>query len=256
MGWRSREYAVEYSGQKGRGRKDPNQDALISKFLPFVPSLVLDAGGGDGRWSLGFRELGYEVCFVDFNVHMVRMAHGILQHTGVNVVMADIRFLPFRNEVFDFVLCEANPISQCGSKGESVRAVTNLFNVLKKGAVLVGSLSNRYFWLIKMLTEAKDETNLEEVSELLDTGILKPKSDAQMYLFTPNEFVDNAKKVGFNRLELIPYPGFIASEFLAKNLSCQSPIFSKKLNEIENKLLKDKQSLYFSRRFRFAMKKG
>ena len=198
--WRSEEYAIEYTGQRGRGKKDPSWDEFVSKFLPASPALVLDAGGGNGRWSLGFYEVGYEVCLVDFNLHMLKMAEKILKGKGVHIVLGDIRFLPFRSEVFDFILCEADPISQCGLK-EALSATKSLSNVLKKGSVLVGSASNRYFWLIKMMTETRDEKDLEEVLELLGTGSLKPRRDAKMYLFTPSEFIEEAKKAGFQPLE-------------------------------------------------------
>ena len=59
MGWRSKKYAIEYTGQRGVGNKDPSEDVFLSRFLPAVPPPVLDAGGGNGRWSLGFFELGY-----------------------------------------------------------------------------------------------------------------------------------------------------------------------------------------------------
>ena len=255
MGWCSREYAMEYTGQRGRGKKDPGRDEFISKFLPSFPLLVLDAGGGNGRWSLGFYELGYEVCLVDFNPYMLKIAKEILKNTGVHIVLSDIRFLPFRSEVFGFVFCEADPISQCGSREEAISAIKSLFSVLKEGSVLVGSLSNRYFWLIKMMTEIKDEKDLEQILHLLDTGGFKAKKYAQMYLFTPNESIEETRKVGFQPLELIPYAGLIASQFLSESLGHQNPSFSQKINQIGNRLQKDMQSTYFSRRFRFAIKK-
>jgi len=246
---------MEYTDQRRRGKKDPSKDEFLSKFLPAVPSLILDAGGGDGRWSLGFYEMGFEVCLVDFNPHMLKMAKQLLKDAYVEVVLGDIRFLPFRPEVFDFVLCEADPISQCGFREESISAIKSLFNVLKKGSTMVGSLSNRYFWLIKMMTKVKDDEDLEEILHLLDKGEFKPKKDAQMYLFTPNEFIEEAKKAGFQKIKLTPYSGLIASQFLVKDRDLQSLIFAQKISEIENRLQRDEKSMYFSRRFRFAVQK-
>lgn len=110
MSWRSKTYALSYSGQRGSRKKDPSKDNFLSKHLPQSPSLVLDAGGGNGRWSLGFNELGYKVCLVDFNRYMLKMAKNLLKNTDVHIVLSDIRFLPFRSETFDLVFCEADPI--------------------------------------------------------------------------------------------------------------------------------------------------
>ena len=255
MGWLSKKYAIEYTGQRGVGKKVPSEDEFLSRFLPAVPSLVLDAGGGNGRWSLGFFELGYEVCLVDFNLHMLRMAKEILKNAETHIILSDIRSLPFRSEIFDFALCEADPISQCRSKKEALTAMKSLSRVLKKGSILTGSLSNRYFWIIKMMSEASNEKDLEEILYLLNVGAFKPKRGYQMHLFTPNEFKEEAKRVGFRPLELIPYAGLIVSPFILRRSCNQSGGFSQKLQDIENKLGKDAQSMYFSRRFRFAVKK-
>jgi ubiquinone/menaquinone biosynthesis C-methylase UbiE len=63
------------------------------------------------------------------------------QFRDAHSICGDVRKLPFKNNVFDFILCEADPISQCGSKKESVKAIKELGRVLRVESIMVGSVS-------------------------------------------------------------------------------------------------------------------
>jgi ubiquinone/menaquinone biosynthesis C-methylase UbiE len=187
---------------------------------------------------------------------MIKLAKKNLRSTNAHIVLADIRSLPFREQSFDFVLCEADPISQCGSKDEAIRALRSLYDVLKKGSMLIGSLTNRYFWIIKLAFESKDSKYLKRILNLISNGIYKPKRGYRMYLFTIEEFMKEVSALGFQIVKISPYTGLIISQFLPQGNWYLTPSSKRVLSKIESTLEKYDGSIYFSRRFRFALKKS
>jgi ubiquinone/menaquinone biosynthesis C-methylase UbiE len=149
-GWRTKSYSTEYLKEQRSTFRKQVYDRLvwefIQKYLPPKASAILDAGGGGGHWAKRFCDLGYSVTLVDYSRYMINEASKTLKHfSNARSLCGDVRELPVKNNAFDFVFCEADPISQCGSKTESVRAIKELGRVLTVGSIMVGSVSLRNF---------------------------------------------------------------------------------------------------------------
>ena len=67
--------------------------------------VFLDAGCNWGRWSVAAARKGYRVVGIDPSLGAVVAARRVSAHLGVSAtyVVADVRFLPFPPETFDFV---------------------------------------------------------------------------------------------------------------------------------------------------------
>ncbi|MEM2130105.1 MAG: methyltransferase domain-containing protein [Candidatus Bathyarchaeia archaeon] len=67
---------------------------------------VVDAGCGNGRWTYGLLKLGCKVVAFDFTVSGCRETKkNTRQFDDINVVLADILHVPFRQNLFDMAFC-------------------------------------------------------------------------------------------------------------------------------------------------------
>jgi SAM-dependent methyltransferase len=75
------------------------------RFGSFANKRILEIGSGAGIDSAEFLRNGARVVSMDFSPTSTRATKGLLREAGLDgdVVMADARFLPFRNGVFDIV---------------------------------------------------------------------------------------------------------------------------------------------------------
>jgi ubiquinone/menaquinone biosynthesis C-methylase UbiE len=118
---------------------------LIEEHLPKDKNArILDAGGGTGRTTLPLAKKGYRVTLCDVSSGMLDVAREKLSKEGlldrVEIKEADIAHLPFADEVFDFVICLAGPLSLA----DSLTAARELARVMKKGGKLIVDAFGRY----------------------------------------------------------------------------------------------------------------
>ena len=81
----------------------------IKKHIPTDKSTrILDAGGGTGRITLPLAKMGYHITLCDISSGMLEIARRKLYRDqlldNVEMIEVDIADLPFKNEVFDFVI--------------------------------------------------------------------------------------------------------------------------------------------------------
>ena len=67
-------------------------------------AIVLDAPTGTGRFLPLLRQLGYRVTGIDISRDMLQIADGRAKSNGVNLVLGDCEFLPFKDKSFDYVM--------------------------------------------------------------------------------------------------------------------------------------------------------
>ena len=183
-------------------------DEITWRFTePYLPDrgMVLDAGGGTGGWAVEMTKKGLKVMLYDLSPDMLREARKKIDRHGlsdlIEVRLGDIRAMPFSDEEFDFVLCEADPISYCGDPD---KAICELSRVLKPRCFLVAGVESTYFRAFRALRNGQP---LKEVLRILDTGIV-PLSDEKppfnVHSFTTTQLMDLLNR---HRLEAIKFVG-------------------------------------------------
>jgi len=80
---------------------------IVGDFIHASENSVLDVGTGTGRFATWLAKKGFNVTGVDVSKEMLKRAKIKAQSTkkNVGVVLADMRFLPFRTGLFDSCVC-------------------------------------------------------------------------------------------------------------------------------------------------------
>jgi ubiquinone/menaquinone biosynthesis C-methylase UbiE len=179
-------------------------DAVTWKYLePYVPTnpdgVILDAGGGTGRWAIRMAAKGCRVVLMDNSEGMLRVAEkkvkeNNLQHK-IAVKKGNIAETGYPDETFNMVLCEhalflfANPDA----------VIVELKRVLKKNAPLIISAQNRYVQSLSMISNKPSAEGVGEAFRVLasdEHGHMAKEGKVEIYTWTPSEFRGLLKRNG------------------------------------------------------------
>lgn len=137
---------------------------------PYLPreGVVLDAGGGTGKWAIPMAERGLKVVIYDLSHDMLRVAGRKIEEMGlgglISRVQGDICNIGFPNESFDFILAEGDPISYCE---DPLKAVRELARVLKPGCYICAGVDSLLAVIRHIVNVDKD---LDEAFKILKDG--------------------------------------------------------------------------------------
>ncbi len=123
--------------------------SFLKKYLP-KNGLVLDAGGGPGRYTIELAKLGYGVTLFDLVVEHLEFAKKQIKKEKVANKIKDIvhgsitNLSKFRDNSFDSVLCLGGPLSHIYPETERQKAISELVRVAKVGAPIFASVMSKY----------------------------------------------------------------------------------------------------------------
>lgn len=184
-------------------------DRLTWRYIePFLPraGVVLDAGGGTGKWSIPIAKKGLKVVLFDISQDMLNVASAKVRESGledrVSFRQGDICNIPFGDSSFDFVLAEGDPISYCSNPD---LAVKELGRVLKPNCHLSAGMDSYYSILGRMLNQSEvDFDRFDKVRR--EKKIFAKEWGFDCWLFTPEELKKLFKKHGFKVIKLVGKP--------------------------------------------------
>jgi len=109
---------------------------------------VLDAGGGIGQYVNVLDILGFNAIGLDISKEAVRIA----KENWLNVILGDMRELPFKNNSFDVVIAGGS----LEHFTETEVALREIARVLKPEGIFIGNVPNRWgiFILTKVIQQA------------------------------------------------------------------------------------------------------
>ena len=127
-------------GKGGGMLEEIRMRELILRFLPPPPGVVLDVGGGPGRYSCWLAEMGFEAHLVDPVEKHVRQAREASEsqprHPLASVALGDARSLDHRDGAVDVVLL-MGPLYHLTARERRLMALREAHRVLKPGGLLV-----------------------------------------------------------------------------------------------------------------------
>lgn len=150
---------------------------FLRKHLP-RHGLILDAGGGPGRYTIELARLGYDVILFDLMPELLGKAREQVKKAGVEervkgYVRGSIHDMSrFETNKFDGVLCLGAPLNHLLDPKQREKAIDELVRVAKKNAPIcisvIGRLSNPQTGLVKLPGEL--ERYPEVYVKMLTTG--------------------------------------------------------------------------------------
>ena len=103
--------------------------------------LVLDLACGTGRHAVPLIKEGYDVVGLDISLNLLKIAKNRL--SGVQLVRADMRHLPFRAEAFAAALSMDTSFGYLPTKRDDVQSLTELNRTIKRDGALIVDVFNR-----------------------------------------------------------------------------------------------------------------
>ena len=187
---------------------------FLSGYLPKA-GLILDAGGGPGRYAVELARKGYDVVLLDLVSANLERAKEEFLKAGVGervkqVVEGTITDLSrFDDNSFDAVLCLGGPLSHVCPESERAKAVSELVRVAKRDACVFVSVISKYGVLLatpegwpQAVTHAEFERLVEtgDDYEWVGTGYCHFFMSAELEQLFVREKVNLLRKVGLEGL--------------------------------------------------------
>lgn len=190
---------------------------FLERYLP-SGGLVLDAGGGPGRYTLELAQRGYHVVLYDLtpeNLEFARrrlkragLLHRVRQFTQGSIVDLSV----FADGVFDGVICLGGPLSHVLDASQRARAIAGLVRVAKPGAPIFASVMSRLSVLEVVLTISAEEIGMPHFQLLRDTGDYHGGHGfTACHFFLPEELRQIFEDQGVEILEMAGLEGISAS---------------------------------------------
>jgi len=208
----------------------------IEPYVPVDPdALVLDAGGGTGRWAIRMARKGCRVILMDTSEKMLEIAAEKVKEEGpqhkITTKKGDITKTGYADETFDMILCE----HALFLFKEPDIVIKELKRILKRKARLIVSVHHRY---VQSLVSLPEKPSLDKVDDALNIllrkryGSMTENGKVKIYTWTPDEFRTMLERNGL-RVEKIVGKGVTMPLRISKEL------FMKKKypDDLFNKLL-------------------
>ncbi len=122
---------------------------FLKKYLP-KKGLILDAGGGPGRYTIELARMGYDIILLDLIPENLEFAKKIIKKEKVEgrikkIIEGSITDLSiFKENTFDAVICLGGPLSHVHPEKNRQKAVSELARVAKKNAPIFISVMMKY----------------------------------------------------------------------------------------------------------------
>lgn len=206
------QYNISYWKLYDRLTWDHMLDSIDIKLL--TNAVMLDAGGGTGKWSRAFVKLGIKhVELIDLAENMMWQGKKYAEDAGmadrIHFSKEDIISLPFENNTFDFVISQGNPVSYCS---DPYKAISELARVAKPGAPVIISVHNKLA-MLNYFCFLTGKFDIDAALEMAKTS--KAITDYPVYAFTPDELRYVCEQNGLKVKSLIGKPcisGFVQSD--------------------------------------------
>jgi S-adenosylmethionine-dependent methyltransferase len=122
---------------------------FLHEYLP-QKGLILDAGGGPGRYTIELARLGYNVVLLDLAAENLELGKKEIEKAGMgkrvkDIIVGTITDLSrFKENSFDAVLCLGGPLSHVHPESERRKSVSELVRVARKNALIFVSVMSKY----------------------------------------------------------------------------------------------------------------
>jgi ubiquinone/menaquinone biosynthesis C-methylase UbiE len=214
-------YAKRYSYEWRRLAQDPYHQIefvvtlhFLEKYLP-EKGLILDVGGGPGRYSIEMAKRNYDIVLLDLVPEMLELAKTKIRKAGVEkrvkqIVQGSVEDLSiFDDEKFNAVLCLGAPLCHLLKAEQREKAAAELMRVARKNAPVFVSVISRIGLLKTILTEFPQEMKYAKHHWQVGDYIpgLHGEGFTATHWFTPEELRAIFERHGAKAIELAGLEG-------------------------------------------------
>lgn len=171
----------------------------LRRYLP-KKGLILDAGGGPGRYTIELARKGYDLVLLDYVPENLRYAERRIRREGLGGIKATegsiVDLTRFSDGSFDAVLCLGGPLSHIMKRGDRRKAVSELVRVAKKHSPIFISVMSRLAMLATELKYFPAEVQLPLFKKIRDNGdYLGGRGFTATHFFLPEELGNEIEDV-------------------------------------------------------------
>jgi S-adenosylmethionine-dependent methyltransferase len=189
---------------------------VLKEFLPPPPALVLDIGGGPGRYAIELAKIGHQVTLLDLSPANLALAKDKARQEGVRLasfLQANALDLSgLKAAAYDSALL-MGPLYHLLEVSQRRQAVDEAWRVLKPGGLIFAALISR-FAPFRYAARAEPELVYKDwdyAEHLLKTGVhYKALTFTEAYFAHPEEIIPFMEEASFITSGLIGCEGIVS----------------------------------------------
>ena len=198
---------------------------FLKKYLP-PNGLILDAGGGPGRYTIELAKLGYDVVLLDLTPELLEIAKRRIKRAKVQkkvkqIIEGSIDDLStFKSNSFDGVICLGGALSHIVDKKRREKAIDELIRVAKKNAPIFISVIGRLAVLIREFVDFPEsiKSRPDIFIDIRDSGDYSGELGfAPAHFYLPEELKEELEKRNVEILEMVGLEGLASTHRKALN---------------------------------------
>ena len=193
----SRLYNRIESSKKSQEFRFINEEKWIPKN---IYDKALDLGCGSGLYTKFMSEMGISTVAFDIDLKSLKIADDYVRESSLKKCCGTGAFLPFKDSVFDLVIC-IEALSHL-SHLDHEYVFKECHRVLKKNGVMIISVHNKTRFYIQNISRLKKPTSV----------IVNPGLD--IYTLNKTELKKGLKKVGFQFMKGFFFKNYFNSLYL------------------------------------------
>jgi ubiquinone/menaquinone biosynthesis C-methylase UbiE len=224
VGLLSKEIESHYAGGReaarlrlGRGELERvRTEAILARYLPPPPAVVLDVGGAAGVYAIPLAKQGYSVQLIDPMELHVAQAREAATAAGLSLAasVGDARKLEGVEPGRADAVLMLGPLYHLVERGDRLQALREAFRVLKPRGVLFAAAISRYASLIDGVASdlIADPAFRDIIAGDLATGRHENPTNHPTYFTTaffhrPEELCEEVYEAGFGAVHVLAVEG-------------------------------------------------
>jgi ubiquinone/menaquinone biosynthesis C-methylase UbiE len=190
---------------------------IIKRFLPEPPSVILDIGGGPGKYACWLAKEGYEVHLIDpvpLHLEQARQASDLQPETPIiSIRQGEAKQLDFSDDYADAALM-LGPLYHLLERADRITALKDVNRVLKHNGILIAVGISRFASTLAGLIEGYllDPDFIQIIKRDLTDGqhrnpTGKPHYFTSSFFHHPAELEQEIEEAGFSVEKILAIEG-------------------------------------------------
>jgi len=186
---------------------------IVLRHLPPAPAVVVDIGGGPGRYTLWLAGLGYRVLHRDLMpLHVRQLRAAAAAESGINSAVADARELDLDDQCADAALL-LGPLYHLDRRPDRLRALAEARRVVRRGGPVFAAAITRWAPRLNGILRQRLYQRLPhieaEIPALERTGRIPPVHPGAFcgYAHRPGQLRSELTAGGFRVVDLVSVEG-------------------------------------------------